>query len=227
MQHRSRVVQVHAMSYPPDPLRLAGTIETLRGFTDVLRDKYGMDAQSFDILDLESTSPALAGFLTHVIKSCVRDRGCLASGWLCEVLRVLQDPTADMVRVATCSVGFEYQFVWPHIERAASQAGLLQPVPGGLFVAVQGVRPAEGGGPWGECIGEYPLSVVIERTGMPESMFHEFLHQFGVSKRGRPALVVVLSDHLKTSLAVRPLSARSRSPRYGTKRSALSWPDSL
>ncbi len=46
-------------------------------------------------------------------------------------------------------------------------------------------------------------------------------------KGGRPVFVVVLSHPLKTSLAVRPRSARSRSPRWGTKRSALSWPESL
>ncbi len=172
---------VYVISYPDNQVRLRETIQAVEDLKKALRSQHELDLESFDFIDLRAIEPQVAQFLDQVVGASLHQKNCLSSRALFLVLWALKEP--EFIAAAKASFGCEAQEFWHYIETPSP----TELVPWPLFVALdnklhlcanQGATNS-----WGECYyDEYPTTVAIERTGQRESIFHEFLHQLGVSE---------------------------------------------
>ena len=103
--------------------------------------------------------------------------------WLSCLNWIIKEPNKNTLScIKKILVGSDFEFLRPFLLESQNNSESWRPTIGAQFFALQGLSLKPGQGPWGSSYGEYPFTVAVETTGYRESIFHEFLHQFGVSE---------------------------------------------
>jgi len=174
-------LQIDVLEYPENEGVLRRTIECVKQLAAhlSLEERLG---HHLDTVGIASARPTWPGYLRETIAFCVQAKGRLDSLWLATIIHVVKYPTADSLQVARMNVGTEGEFLAQRFADAAERSASMGEPPKALFVALRDASLSVGPSMWGECRGRYPLTVALETTGQRESVFHECLHQFGVSE---------------------------------------------
>jgi hypothetical protein len=172
-------LQIDVLEYPENEGVLRRTIECVKQLAAHLSLEERLGRQ-LDPVGIASARPTWPGYLRETIDFCVQTKGHLASLWLLNIIHVVKCPTD--VQIARTNVGTEGEFLAQRFADAAERSASMGEPPNALFVALRDAAVSVGPSMWGECRGTYPLTVALETRGYRESVFHECLHQFGVSE---------------------------------------------
>ena len=171
--------QVDIFVYPPSEFRISETIYNLMSLIQILSSEYSIKTP-FKISNCNEVYPDLGMYLKEFLDSCKQVKGFIDINWLTFIRFVIKDPdTINNIRV-TFPDEFD-SFLGSLLNKAINKRMVLHPIPKALFIQTD--LPLETNqGPWGACFEKYPDAIAVETTGKKESLFHEFLHIFGVGE---------------------------------------------
>jgi len=186
-------MKVSIFSYPENRKRRRLTIKVLETLIDIINSKYGIEF-CIEVKDGHNAFPEFSCFLMKFFESCKRTYTYLDVKWLSYLNWIINIPDNDTLSSIKRLVGQDSEFLRPFLLEAKEYAEDWRPAIGAQFFALQDLQLKPGQGPWGTSQGEYPFSIAAETTGYKESIFHEFLHQFGVSEGYDRATKAPLKD---------------------------------
>jgi|SRR6185295_6936636 len=176
----TKAFRVTVFEYPPTkPEKAISELESL-----ILRlgTQYSVRAP-ITILDGSKFDRRLFALLDRCIESCVRSLGALDILWLWALKTYFTLPNHDTLLFLKGSGLIEsWESLTPFFAEANEAQSESSAANSSWFIALKGVPLRLNGGPWGACYGVHPCAVAVDATGYMESIFHEFLHIFGVEE---------------------------------------------
>jgi hypothetical protein len=166
------MAKVKVYSYPRNSGVSKHTIITIQKLLDDLCKEIPQ-LKTVEVVDGDSSFGEYSQFLNGFLCDCKGKRGYVDIQWLLVIQTII---------ISSVSVGIweDYEFLRPHLDKASKKDDWKEAC-NGQFLSLRSLSLKKGQGPWGASVGIYPKSTTVETTGYPESIWHEFLHPFGVS----------------------------------------------
>lgn len=181
MKNSSPQLKTNVFSYPEHSKKRFFTIKALQKLINILNSKYEINL-FIEVEDGHIAYPLFSRFLMKFLHSCKRTYDYLDIKWLSYINWIINAPKRDTLSPIEYLVEQDLKFLKPYLLEAQKNSKNWIKAIGLQFFSLQNLRLKPGQGPWGVSHGEYPFSVAVDTTGYKESIFHEFLHQFGVSE---------------------------------------------
>jgi len=183
MKSEMTPVMISVFSYPEHSRRRASAIETISSLLEILDSNYGIRLP-LKVVDGHAAHCPFSRFMMEFLRSCEKTYNHVDIHWLYHLNWIIKVPSQDILSGIRSLSGPDFQFLEPFLLEAQDNSESWRPAVGAQFFAIKRIGLKPGQGPWGANLGKYedPYSVAIETTGCRESIFHEFLHQFGVSE---------------------------------------------
>lgn len=184
-------MKINVFSYPENSKRRCSAIKALETLIDILNSKYRIEFY-IEVRDGHIAFPQFSRFLVKFLDSCKATYNYIDIEWLSNLNWIINAPNKDTLSIIEKWTGSNFKFLIPFLLEAQDNSENWRSAIGAQFFALNGLNLKPGQGPWGTAHDKYPFSVAIETTGYKESIFHEFLHQFGVSEGYNPVTKATL-----------------------------------
>jgi hypothetical protein len=173
-------MKASVFAYPENEKLRSSTISILKSLIKILDSDYKI---IFPVIieDGHIVHPSFSHFIASFLAACSQTYKCVDVEWLYWINGMIKDPTDDFLHLFKSKFNLDFHFLEPFILKAKKEAKDWVHAVGAQFFVLRGLPLKPGIGVWGVVQGDFPFSVAIEITGNKESIFHEFLHQFGVS----------------------------------------------
>lgn len=168
------------ISFPRDEQRLTKAIKYLTELKKIVLVNYNIKLQ-LKIVNGNLGHRAYSQFISDILSNCEYNKYDLDCCWLYYINSVIKFPTNSTINsIRNLLNKRDDKFLKPYLDKAKKNSKKLFSSVGVNFFLICNIKLREDQGPWGVCMGTYPFGVAIETTGLRESIFHEFLHLFGL-----------------------------------------------
>jgi len=123
---------------------------------------------------------------------CKRTYNHIDINWLSYLNWIINAPNKNTLLTIESLAESDFKFLKPFLLEAQNESESWRSAIGTQFFSLQDMSLKPCQGPWGASQGKYPFTVAVETKGYEESIFHEFLHQFGVSEGYHPDMKTTL-----------------------------------